>query len=297
MEEDLQLFVEEGHRLKLILNFVVLGFSLFGISTQNLVYNKTTVFENLMIDSFAPMQRSVSFINKEVSDFFEHYVLNVDASQENEGLKTKVKNLENKIFSFKEIKEENKRLKDLLEFKEAVNSKKILAQIVAWDSASDFKTIRINKGINHGVKLQSTVVTADGLVGYIFRITNNFSDILTILSPSNRVDGLVERVRTHGIIEGYSASSCFMKYVNRTEPIILNDVVITSGLGNVYPKGVKIGNITVIERESYGITQSVEITPSVDFSRLEEVIVLVSEGRGNIKKEWSALDEIDEANK
>ena len=181
-------------------------------------------------------------------------------------------------------------------FGEQSSYRTILAQIVAWDSTSDFKVIRINKGLKSGIGLQSTVITADGLVGHVFRLTNHFADILTIVDSNNRIDGIVQRARVYGIIQGDSKQKCIMKYVNRTEPVLLNDLVITSGIGNIYPKGIVIGNITKIERESYGTTQKIEITPTVDFSRLEEVVVLVDNEEDLKQKEQETLDSLDGEN-
>jgi rod shape-determining protein MreC len=113
-------------------------------------------------------------------------------------------------------------------------------------------------------------------VGYIYRVGYNYSDVLTILDPNNRVDAIVERTRTHGIVEGVFNYMCSLKYVSRTEPIELGDRLITAGVGGIYPKGVKVGMITNIEQESSGMTLSVEVTPSVDFHQLEEVIVLLA---------------------
>jgi rod shape-determining protein MreC len=143
--------------------------------------------------------------------------------------------------------------------------------------------------------LQAPVVTSVGLVGYIYRLTDHFADILTVLDNNNRVDGLIQRVRAHGIVEGYSSEKSLMKYVSRTEPIILGDVVITSGLGNIYPKGIRVGGVSKIERESYGITQYVEITPAVDFGLLEEVVILLAEGDEQKRREWEALDQMEES--
>jgi rod shape-determining protein MreC len=167
-----------------------------------------------------------------------------------------------------------------------------LAQVVAWDGNSDFRVIRINKGIKHGIRLQAPVITSEGLVGYIYRMTDHYADVLTILDSGHRVDGLIQRVRAHGIVEGRTESIARMKNVTRTEPIILNDTVITSGLGNIYPKGIKIGSIVRIERESYGITQYLELKPAVDFGRLEEVVILVSSSDLTHREEWNALDEM-----
>ena len=290
----MRLVEDQNKRLKFILNFIVIVIAFIGISRKSDTLRETSAFENIMIDSFAPVQKGVVFLNTQVTDFFQNYVANISASKENKNLKNQVGMLESKIFELSEIEKENQRLKKLLEFGGGIAYKRVLAQVVAWDGSSDFQVIRINKGFSEGVRLQSPVVTADGLVGYIFRLTDHFADILTILDSNNRVDGLIQRVRAHGIIEGYSGNKALMKYVSRTEPVILNDQVITSGLGNVYPKGIRVGRVTRIEKESFGITQQIELTPSVDFGRLEEVIVLVGENDQLRKKEWEALDQMDE---
>src|SRR5690606_20693024 len=126
--------------------------------------------------------------------------------------------LQSELLATMEITKENQRLKELLKFGQIQDHQEILAQIVAWDASSDFRVIRINKGSKDGVRLQAPVVTAAGVVGYIYRLTDHFADVLTILDPNNRVDGLVARIRAHGIIEGYSNRRTIMKYVTRTEP-------------------------------------------------------------------------------
>ncbi len=284
----------QGQRLKLILNICVLGLALFSFSRKDTTFRSTSAFENLMIDSVTPLQRGVTFLHDEISGLFEHYVNNVSASKKNIELNKKIAQLESEMFNLEEVRKENQRLKGYLEFGSDLNIKKILGQIVSWDSSSDYKVLRINKGIKSGIRLQSPVVTSSGLVGYIYRLTDHYADVLTILDPSNRIDGLVSRTRAHGVLEGDSDDRLIMKYVTRTKPIILNDMVITSGLGNIYPKGLRIGRVSRIERESYGITQHVEVVPEVDFGGLEEVIVLVSNLDEVKKVEWEALDKEDQ---
>lgn len=276
---------------KLILNILVLGVALFVASKQEITLKKSSVFEDLMVDFIAPMQRSVTFLHGKMLSIFEHYFNNVNASKQNQTLVKKVSQLERKIFEYEELDRENRRLKELLRFGEDISWKKVLAQIVAWDASSDFRVLRINKGLLDGIKLQSTVVTDEGLVGYIYRLTNHFADILTILDPNNRIDGIVQRIRSHGVVEGFTNGKCLMKYVARARPVILNDLVLTSGLGNVYPKGLEIGQVSRIERESYGAMHYIEILPSVNFGRLEEVMVLVSQEDRIKKREWEILDQ------
>lgn len=290
----MKLLEEANQRHKIFLNVAVLTIALFSLSRRQFTFNETTAFENFMIDLFSPMQSSVTYMKTKTSNFFEHYIANIDASRENQDLRKQVAELNNQVFNFEQIAKENKRLKELLKFGGEDSYQKVLAQIVAWDANSDFKVLRINKGKVDGVELQSSVITSNGLVGYIFRLTDHYADIITILDPNNRVDALVERTRSHGIVEGYSRSRATMKYLAGTEPVILDDLVLTSGLGNIYPKGLKIGRITRIERESYGITQTIQIQPSIDFSTLEEVVVLVAGKDGVKEREWNALDAAEE---
>jgi rod shape-determining protein MreC len=291
VEVYLKLVEDNTLKTKIAVNIVVIIISLMGIANERLDFKETTPFERFMVDSiFAPIQKSVVFLKSRFTDVLDYYVLNITASKENVVLKKQIQELNQSFFKFEEVTEENRRLKNLLQFGDVIAPRKVLAQIVGWDASSDYQVLRINKGIKDGVKLQATVVTADGVVGYIYRLTDHFADILTILDPNNRLDGIVKRTRTHGIVEGFTNDKTIMKYVTRTEPVILNDLVMTSGLGNIYPKGLRVGYVSQIERESYGITQRIEITPSVDFSRLEEVIVLISPHNVIKKLEWDALD-------
>lgn len=281
-------------RTRLVLNIAVLLLALIRFASKDMTLKKTSFFENVVIDVVAPLQKSVTTVHSKVTGFFQNYVANVDASRKSIVYQKQIADLKGQLFELDEVLRENQRLKSFLQFGETIPYKQVLAQVVAWDSNSDNKVIRINKGLNQGLRLQAPVITAEGLVGYVFRLTNDFADIITVLDPNNRVDGIIQRVRTHGIVEGYSNERSIMKYVSRTEPIILNDVVITSGLGNIYPKGIKVGTVSRIERESYGITQHVEIFPAVDFSRLEEVAVLVGTKSIEKEKQWNALENMDE---
>lgn len=291
----MRLIEDKDRRQRAILNIIVLLISFVGVAKRNQTLDETSAFENILINSFAPIQSSVTNVRTEVTSFFDHYVANLNASKENVQLKRRVAELESQINAYEELERENQRLKNLLQFGQGLGYKKVLAQVVAWDASSDYRVIRINKGLSDGVRLQSPVVTSQGLVGYIYRLTDHFADILTVLDNNNRIDGLIQRVRAHGIVEGFNNEKSIMKYVSRAEPIILGDVVITSGLGNIYPKGIQVGTVSRIERESYGITQNVEITPAVDFGRLEEVVILSAENDEQKKREWEALDEMDEA--
>lgn len=228
-----------------------------------------------MTEVVSPVQESLSDSKKNLSSLWENYILIVNTSKENTVLKKQISRLENDLITMEEIRKENLRLKRLLNFSDEEVHQKVMAQVVGWDSANEFKVIRLNKGTNHGIKVMSPVITDHGLVGYVYRATENYSDVLTILDQNNRVDVVIERTRTHGIVEGVFNFKCALKYIMRNEPVEVGDKLITAGVGGIYPKGVKVGMITNISKENFGMTLNIEVIPSVDFDKLEEVLVLI----------------------
>ncbi len=258
-------------------NIIVSIISLYGVAVHNYKVDDTSIFQKVLIEVMAPLQRGTLSFKESISSTIDHYITIVDTSKENVELRKSVDVLKNRVFVLEELEKENTRLKQLLEFGKEIPRKKVLAQIVSWDSSNEFKVLRINKGSNHGLKELSPVITMTGLVGYVYRITPNYSDILTILDQNNRVDAIVARTRTHGIVEGHSGLNCNFKYVSRTESVEIGDEIITAGLGEIYPKGIKVGTITQIDKQNYGITQTIELTPSVDFFKLEQVVVLIED--------------------
>lgn len=267
----------DSSRWTLVNNLIVVCLALYGFAMQNYQVGEASFFQKVIIEFMAPIQRGTVSVKEQVAYTFDHYVDIVNTSKENVGLKREVESLENEIFQLKEVEKENVRLKELLEFGKDIPRKKVLAQVVSWDASNEFKVLRINKGSNDGLALLSPVITRTGLVGYVYRVSGNYSDILTILDQNNRVDAIVARTRTHGIVEGFSDFKCQLKYVPRTEQLTLQDEIITAGLGEIYPKGIKVGRISKIDKENYGITQRIEIEPSVNFQKLEEVVVLIED--------------------
>lgn len=263
-------------RTRLLANIFVIGLAVYGISTKTFEAPEVPFFQRYVMEVFAPIQESTVSLKSKLSSLFTHYFYLVNTNQMNTELKRTVDKLHSKIFELQEVEKENLRLKKLLQFGEEIPREKVLAQVVGWDSSNEFNVLRINKGQKDGISLKSPVITVNGLVGHVFRLSHHTADILTILDQNSKVDSIVGRTRSFGVLEGLSNFKSRLKYVIRTEPVEIGDIVLTAGLGNIYPKGIKIGTITEVERESYGMTQMIRVTPSVDFLKLEEVVVLSS---------------------
>lgn len=269
--------INESSKTKIVNNLIVAVLAIYGISQKSFVLGEASLFHQLVTELLSPVQEGIATSKRNISSLWDNYIMIVNTGQENAVLKKQISRLESDLTNMDEVRKENFRLKQLLKYSEGVAPERVLAQVVGWDSANEFKVIRINKGTNHGIRVMAPVITDQGLVGYIYRATPNYSDVLTILDQNNRVDVVVERTRTHGIVEGVFNFKCALKYVMRNEPVEVGDRLITAGVGGIYPKGVKVGIITDISKENFGMTLAIEVVPSVDFDKLEEVIVLLPE--------------------
>jgi rod shape-determining protein MreC len=267
--------IQDSSKTKIVNNLIVAVLAIYGISQKQFNLDEPSLFHQVVTEFISPMQKGLANSRKNFSSLWENYLSIVNTSKENAILKKQISRLESDLTTMEEMRKENLRMKRLLNFSDDQPYKKIMAQVVGWDSSNEFKVIRLNKGSIHGIKPMSPVITDHGLVGYVYRVTQNYSDVLSILDQNNRVDVVVERTRTHGIVEGIFNFKCVLKYITRNEPVEVGDKLITAGVGGIYPKGLKVGMITDISRENFGMTLSIEVVPSVDFHKLEEVLVLI----------------------
>jgi rod shape-determining protein MreC len=231
-------------------------------------------FDRVALRITAPVQKSISWSIDFVWNGFQNYLFLYDARQNNLELSEINRKLMNEIAAFREVALENERLYKLVKFSESIGGEPITARVIAQDILPEFRTIRLNKGSNAGISRGLAVVTHEGIVGRVIRVDTTYSDVLTLLDSSSNIAALVQRNRSRGVIEGYTESLLRLKHIRRTDDIRVGDVVISSGIGGVFPKGLVIGNVIQVQKKNYGITQTVEVFPSVDFSKLEEVMVL-----------------------
>jgi rod shape-determining protein MreC len=146
--------------------------------------------------------------------------------------------------------------------------------MIAKDVSTDFRTIRINRGKASGIEPNMAVINSEGVVGRVLRVNEDTSDVVTILDPLSAIDAYILRSRVRGIVEGLSDTLCQLKFALRVDDILPGDLLLSSGLGGNFPKGVPVGTVIKVTRKSFGITQKVEVKPSVDFSKVEEVMVV-----------------------
>jgi len=170
---------------------------------------------------------------------------------------------------------ENRRLRELLGFKKKLPYHFIPAEIIGRDPSSWFRTLLIDKGTDTGIRRGAAVMTARGIVGKVIATQKTTAKVLLIIDSNSALDILVQRSRAKGIIEGRTEELCELRFVSKTEDIQNGDVIVTSGLDEIIPKGLVVGAVVNVVKNSPGFFQLVEVRPAVDFSKLEEVLVVV----------------------
>ena len=193
-------------------------------------------------------------------------------------LKRKVSLLKRENSRYQELLLANKRLRDLLNFQEGTDEPILAARVIGWDSSGLFKSIIIDKGKDDGLKINMPVVNSEGVVGRVISVSPNYAQVLLITDQNSAVDGLVQGSRGRGMLKGDGSSECFFDYVIKTHDINTDDTIVTSGLGRIFPKGLYLGIVKRINDSPNKLFKDVRVIPAVDFSKLEEVLIILRTG-------------------
>ena len=253
----------------------ILIFSLV-LMTVNVRYEKSNLFfESIVVWFFSPIQNLLTNTTSYVSDAFDHYFFLVETSKENDRLLLKVNLLSKKN---NELIERNKLLErsdNLIEFLDKDERPFVIAKVIGYDATQWSKVIFINRGTNHKVQKNSSVMNNAGIIGHVIHSSPNSSKVLLITDGRSAVDSLFQETRESGITVGTGENICEMKFVPISAKINLGDKVISSGLGGVFPKGLVVGRVVDIVKQSQELFQDIMVEPSADLSNIEEVIVLL----------------------
>ena len=204
------------------------------------------------------------------------YVDLINIKKDSESLKTTNNELNSRLQKMNELTQENDRLRGLLSFKVQTKMNLVGAQVIGRDLVIDHNTITINKGTNEGLAPGQAVITTEGALGYIFKADALTSHVMLITDRYAVVDGIVQRTRAHGIVEGKSQNGCVLKYVEKTEDVKVGDLVVTGGLDNIFPKGFPVAVVESVERKTFSVSLKVDLRPVVDPYKVEEVFVVTN---------------------
>lgn len=201
------------------------------------------------------------------------YINLVNIKKDNRVYKKKIEELQANLSQFQEVKGENERLAQLLDFKKSSPHQLVAARVIGHDLLGQHSSLYIDKGSDDGITPGQAVITPLGVVGSVLTVDKKFAQILTLTDRYSDIDSVVERSRARGVIEGASPL-CRLKYLQRTDDVQVGDNIVTTGLDRIFPKGFPIGKVIRVEKKDYGITQDVQVEPLVSSFDVEFVFVV-----------------------
>jgi rod shape-determining protein MreC len=228
----------------------------------------------VFLELVAPVASLSEGATARLAEAWKSYVDLVGIREEREWLRTRVRELERDLDRQRRTRDENHRLKAVLALRDEFGGMPVAARITGIGASQLFQTATINRGTSQGVAEGMAVLARPGVVGRIVAASPNAARVLLIEDPTSGVDAVVQRSRARGIVEGGGGGLLHLKFVRRDEELRLGDEIVTSGLDGIFPRGIPLGHIAAVQAGESGLFQTAELAPVVDFSKLEEVLVL-----------------------
>jgi rod shape-determining protein MreC len=223
-----------------------------------------------------PVQRAAAAPFELVSGLWRRYVGLLDVREENERLRARVEKLEDENLQFREALLQSGQLDALVALRDATGIPMLPARIAGRDVSPWFRAVLLDRGRSHGVRAGMPAVTSSGVVGLVTTTSLHASKAMLLVDPQSALDGMVQRSRAQGIVRGVGTKMLEFEFDARAEDVQPGDVVITSGLGGVYPKGLRVGEVkSVSAAGGRHMMRNAELEPAVGIDRLEDVYVLL----------------------
>lgn len=239
---------------------------------------EANLIERAVMTVFAPVLKPAARVSRFFGEAWDGYINLVHVHQENRTLLQQVKELNARITAGNEVYQANQRLTRLLDMKNSIKAPTLAASVVGEDITSWFRTLVIDRGSSSGLREGMAVVAADGVVGQVIKVSDSSARVLLLTDHSSGIAATIQRSRARGVVKGKGEGLCSLEFATREEDVKVGDMVVTSGVGGVFLKGVSIGEVTMVKRGEYGIFQTVTIRPSVNSAHLEEVLVVLRGG-------------------
>ena len=231
--------------------------------------------------ALAPFQRAVSWAGYQVNGVTSAIWELVSAYYQNELLKNEVVQLRQQNLTAAEYAAENERLRNLLGYKQTASQFDLMAaQVIGREQATWTSMIVVNRGSSDGVARNMPVVTEKGLVGVVTEVSPNAAKVQLVLDPRCSVGTLIQRPesRVAGIVQGNIEDALTPNMINipKNSDVVEGDIIITSGFGGIFPKGIMVGKVKSLHDDGGGLLEVAVVEPAVDFQRREDVLIITA---------------------
>ena len=273
---------------KLAVTIIVLSVAFLGIIIFSVKNGSNSVSSGIG-SVVSPLQKIVYKVNDKIKSSVDFFANFSKVKQQNEELKVRNSELENQIVEYSALKDENERLREVLKLKDSKNNYDYVGvNIIGYSGGTVSRGYIVDKGTNDGIEKDMIIINYQGLVGKVTQAESNYSVVETILNENMAVSVMVDSTReTTGILRGYkeNKNEDIVKVYNLPidSEIKEGDVILTSGLGMIYPKEIRIGEVVSVETDSVMVMKNAMVKPYVDFNKLEELFVVVPKDKINVK--------------
>jgi rod shape-determining protein MreC len=259
---------------------VVLLLGLFALRVSARNPGELSALDRGILRLVSPGQAAMSYVARGITGVAGRYVELKGVRAENENLHRENRQLRTELMEMRRLAEESGRYQRLLGLRDATPAETIAARVIAIDASPYFRVARVDIDRGEGtVRRGMPVLTPEGVVGRINKVAGKSSDVLLLVDPRSALDVVIPRTGGRGILRGKAGENgyrCSIEYLARGEPAKEGDAVVTSGVGGQFPRTLAVGHITRIIPGAVGLYQDVEVTPDVDFARLQDVLVIVA---------------------
>jgi rod shape-determining protein MreC len=253
--------------LTLLLVFTVLSLSLKGSPALRKV-------QGLVVSMTAPGLEGLEYVGRSAKQLWLGYFYLIGVRQQNAELQRQLEEYSQREVHFREAEQALTRLETLLDLKRQVALPVIGARVIAYDPSLWSRAAIINQGKAQGVKEGLPVLAPQGIVGRIVGIYPEYAKVMLIVDRKSSADAMVQRTRVRGMLRGKGGNRCSLEFVPKSADVQVGDLVLASGLVGLYPKGLVFGKVTAANKKNPGVFQEIEVSPNVDLSTLEEVLVV-----------------------
>jgi rod shape-determining protein MreC len=231
-----------------------------------------------VLDVAVPVQRAVALPVDLVRGAWSRYVALVGAREENEQLLGELARLEEENLQLREALVASGRLERIAEMRQDFEVPMLPAELVGSDVSPWFRSVLLDRGRSDGVRSGMPVISEEGLAGLVIATSRSAAKTMLLLDRQTAIDGTVQRSRARGIVRGRGGDALEFEFVARGGDVQVGDIVITSGLDGVYPKGLRIGEVSAVSEPGSKLLRTASLAPAVDFGRLEQVFVMLRRG-------------------
>ncbi len=223
-----------------------------------------------------PAQALLARVHRSALALWNSYRSWRDLKAENRVLLEEVERLRVGALQTAEVREENSRLRRLLALKERLPLETLPGEVIGKEWGGWVRSLTINRGRSDGVARLTPVIVPDGVVGRVVAVRAHAAVIQLLNDSSSAVGGVIQRTRTPGVVEGKPGGGLRFKFPPREGGGVQDgDLVVTSGLGGLFPKGLPVGQVTRVEDRGSALFHYADLAPTVDFARVEEVLLLI----------------------